>query len=131
MRRRDVAVVLLACFALFLALEDDAGSSVALRKAWVHPTSAAQAAAVDSELAEFEAADALPAPVVVRLPCIYMGGRRCLPLLLALVGCCCRPPPPPQPLSYTHQQQPTPHHTPIIHQRHRSTSTATATSRWP
>lgn len=63
MRRRDVAVVLLSCFGLFLSLNDEGATTVAFRKAWLHPTSSTSP---DSTLAEFDAAEPLPAPVVVR-----------------------------------------------------------------
>ncbi|KAI8476096.1 MAG: hypothetical protein J3K34DRAFT_285487 [Monoraphidium minutum] len=60
MRKRDISIVLLSCFGLFLSLENE--GSISYRKAWYHHTGHE-----DGKLAEFEAQDALPAPVVVDL----------------------------------------------------------------
>ncbi|GBF99911.1 hypothetical protein Rsub_12819 [Raphidocelis subcapitata] len=61
MRKRDVAIVLLSCFGLFLSLENE--GSISFRKAWYHTGSSR----LGEKLAEFDAAEALPPPLVVDL----------------------------------------------------------------
>jgi len=80
MRKRDIAIVLLSCFGLFLSLENE--GTISYRKAWYHATSNK----AEQKLSEFDAEDLLPPPVVVRAYLPWGGGLGARAVVAAVIA---------------------------------------------